>query len=295
MDIQFLLWFQQFRTPFLDGLFQFITLFGEQTLLVAVLCLIYWCLNKRLAQYMLFNFFVGGVFNQLLKVGFAVARPWVRSVELRPVASAMKGASGFSFPSGHTASATAVYGSMAIYFRRRWIGWACVSLILLVGLSRLYLGVHAPQDVLVSWVLGAVLLFVTRRLFEAIERHPGWDAWVMAAGLGISAGLMLFASRRQLPEGGAELALDSFKVAGAAVGLFVGWFLERRWVRFETQATPLRQVLKYALGMALVLLVMLVPWPFSLMRDRMAALIRYALLSLSALALWPLAFTRACP
>jgi membrane-associated phospholipid phosphatase len=88
-----------------------------------------------------------------LKVLFARPRPDV----FPPLVST----NSYSFPSGHTLVAVALYGLLAIFlWRWQHRGWAVASglLVLLIGFSRVYLGAHYPSDVLASWTLGTVWL-----------------------------------------------------------------------------------------------------------------------------------------
>ncbi len=288
MDI--LLWFQGLRSPALDWLMLLITQFGQQTPLIALICLIYWCIDKRLAQLSMFSLFVGGLVNQFLKILLCVPRPWLLDARLLPVEAALHGASGYSFPSGHTASATAVFGAMALCAKRRWIRALLAALIALVGVSRVYLGVHTPWDVLASWALGAALLLLTWRALRMLLLRPSLDWAIVAVGLLLSALLAVYAQAKTYPAGDdGLLVLDSFKTAGAAAGMLLGWLVERRLVRFNPKAPWAVQILKYALGMALVLGTQRMPLPLP---ERAAALLRYLLLALFATGLWPLLFSR---
>ena len=129
MDIEFLLWLEKMRTPALDALFLAVTKLGEEAVLIALICALYWCLNKRLAQFMIFNFFFGFMLNQLLKITFCVKRPFLRDARLKPVPQALKTATGYSFPSGHTADAVASYGSLAVWFRKKRLVSALFALL----------------------------------------------------------------------------------------------------------------------------------------------------------------------
>lgn len=90
-------------------------------------------------------------------------------------------ASGFSFPSGHSATSMAVYGCLAFALARGCRGvpraafvLAGVGIVVLIGLSRIYLGVHYPSDVLAGWITGAAILIpawvVASRLWPATAR-----------------------------------------------------------------------------------------------------------------------------
>lgn len=85
----------------------------------------------------------------------------------RPDASLTE-ANGFSFPSGHSAMSMAVYGCLAFALARACRGFprvACAlvgaALVVAIGLSRIYLGVHYPSDVLAGWITGAAILIAT--------------------------------------------------------------------------------------------------------------------------------------
>jgi len=87
----------------------------------------------------------------------------------------------FSFPSGHSMASLLYFGVLAYIALRRtaWAGWlkalavaACVLAALAVGVSRVYLGVHWPSDVLASWLLGGAWLAVALGVFESLQPGP---------------------------------------------------------------------------------------------------------------------------
>jgi len=69
----------------------------------------------------------------------------------------------FGFPSGHTSGAVSLFGSVSVYFRKQWIKTICITLILLIPLSRMYLGRHFLADVLGGYLVGSFFLFVFYR------------------------------------------------------------------------------------------------------------------------------------
>lgn len=103
------------------------------------------------------------IFNQFLKNTFCVYRPWIRDSRIEPVSGAKSGATGYSFPSGHTASSTGVYGSLGIFCRKNYklISIFSFILIFLIMFSRNWLGVHTPQDVIVAFLCGFVLIVLS--------------------------------------------------------------------------------------------------------------------------------------
>ena len=136
LDESVLMIFQSLRIPALTGVFLFLTEFGAETIQLPLIAFLYWCGKKRSAILIGISFFSGMIVNQLLKITFCVQRPFLRFENLAAVAEALPGASGFSFPSGHTAGAISVYGMIAALTEKRWLKIVMVSLIVAVGISR---------------------------------------------------------------------------------------------------------------------------------------------------------------
>ena len=122
----FLFLLEGIRTPFLNQLMQFITYFGQELIVIAVICTFYWCADKRFAYLLGFTYFTAGLGVQALKITFRIPRPWILDPTFQPVDSAVSGATGYSFPSGHTQSATCLFYPLSLYVSRRWVRLMCV-------------------------------------------------------------------------------------------------------------------------------------------------------------------------
>jgi undecaprenyl-diphosphatase len=107
---------ESIRNPFLNVLFELITRLGEELVVFGVICIFYWCLHKETAYELGLSFFASGILVQGLKVTFCVERPVKIDSTLKPLGSVTDTATGYSFPSGHTQSATTLYGFFAFYF-----------------------------------------------------------------------------------------------------------------------------------------------------------------------------------
>ena len=90
---------QSIANPFLDGLFQFITMFGEEAILIPLIAVIYWSFNKKMAEYIAYasltSVLVNGAIKDIFKAKRPIGEPGIRSLRVET-------ATGYSFPSGHT-------------------------------------------------------------------------------------------------------------------------------------------------------------------------------------------------
>lgn len=204
---------------------------------VAVIALVYWCLSKWAGALMLLNFSSAYLANQTLKNIFCISRPFVLDARLTPYVSA----SGYSFPSGHTMLGTAIYGSAAVWQRRRkGIVALCVLMTLLTAFGRNWIGVHTPQDVLVGMAVSCALIAVNLLIIRKIQDDPKKEA-LFLFGCAVWALLVL------------ALIPSSEKVCGIYLGTIVGLVIERRWIGFRIEGSVLRRVVYYVTGMAAVL------------------------------------------
>ena len=149
---------ESIRTPALDKIMSVITLLGGELFFMVIAVTVFWCVSKREGYYLMIVGFFGTVINQFLKILCCVPRPWIKDPDFTIVESARAEATGYSFPSGHTQNAVATYGGIARYTRRGWLRVVLVVLTVLIAFSRMYLGVHTPLDVGVSFLIAAVLV-----------------------------------------------------------------------------------------------------------------------------------------
>ena len=163
-QIDFLLYLQNLRIchfSMLDNLFLSITIMGEMWLPTVVCAIVYWCFDIKTGIYLFslssFNVF----FAQLFKMLACVYRPWILSDKIQPVEKAVALAAGYSFPSGHSAQASSLFGGLAFLLRKKiLVSILLVILVFIVGFSRMWLGVHTPQDVVIGLIIGFSLVFI---------------------------------------------------------------------------------------------------------------------------------------
>ena len=253
---------EKMRNPVLDGFFELITELGFELIALGAICIVFWCVNKNFGYKMGFAYFASGMLVQGLKITFRVPRPWVREEGFLSVGNAMDKATGYSFPSGHTQSATTLFGSLAVHFKKTWLKVLCVCLFLAVGFSRNYLGVHYSSDVIVSMLLSLACIFVFGKVFEKIENNKKYDLTVALVLAGISATVMIYAL---VLEGKGiitdpKYALDCCKTGGAGLGFAIGWFVERKWVDFDVRTDQIwKQIVKVVVGIGIALALKEIP------------------------------------
>lgn len=296
MDILYAL--EKIRTPFWNGVMSAVTQLGGEVIFIVAAVVVFWCVSKWEGYYLMTIAFCGTVLNQFLKLICRVPRPWVRDPNFTIVESARAEATGYSFPSGHTQNAIGLFGGMARWGGRRWVRLGLTALALVIAFSRMYLGVHTPADVGVSLVLAAALVLGLYPLMRRAQEKPQYMGYVLAAMLVVSGTFVVFVEAYGFPadmdaENLASGIGNAWKMLGAVAGMTLAWLLDRRYIHFETQAVWWVQVIKVAVGMALLLAIksgLKAPLLALLGHEGLAGGVRYFLLVLVAGAVWPLVF-----
>ncbi|MGQ9665719.1 MAG: phosphatase PAP2 family protein [Anaerolineae bacterium] len=243
---------QQFRAPWLDVLFKALSGLGTTYAYLVLLPLVYWCADRVAGIGLAYLVLLSGWLNAGLKAFFSVPRPSdPRIVRLEELSDP-------SFPSGHAQNAAAVWGYLAGKARRAGFWVFAVLLILGIGFSRLYLGVHYPQDVLAGYLVGGLFLvlfvFVGEKYLVPIV-GPMTVGAQMVLAVALPA-LLLFGSWAMgWPEGQGDVS--PAVVAGALLGLNLGIVLERRFVRFSPAGPAFQRAARFLVGVILVFAVYL--------------------------------------
>lgn len=296
MDILYAL--EKIRTPFWNGVMSAVTQLGGEVIFIVAAVVVFWCVSKWEGYYLMTIAFCGTVLNQFLKLICRVPRPWVQDPNFTIVESARAEATGYSFPSGHTQNAIGLFGGMARWGGRRWVRLGLTALALVIAFSRMYLGVHTPADVGVSLVLAAALVLGLYPLMRRAQEKPRYMGYVLAAMLVVSGAFVVFVEAYGFSaDTDAENLVsgigNAWKMLGAVAGMTLAWLLDRRYIHFETQAVWWVQVIKVAVGMALLLAIksgLKAPLLALFGHEGLAGGVRYFLLVLVAGAVWPLAF-----
>lgn len=194
-----------------------ITFLGDEEFYVFAFPFILWSLHRTVGVHLGFLFLLSVGLNDVLKIAGRTPRPSFVDPSL-----GLRHETAFGMPSGHAQNAVVVWGFLA-WVVRRWWAWAMAGvLMLLLGFSRLQLGVHFPIDTVVGWSIGATLLLAYVYWREGIGR------WVAA-----------MTPRRQV-----RLAfLVSIAMIGASVAvrlILLGWELPAHWIGVDPTHPPMR-------------------------------------------------------
>lgn len=229
---------QQMQNPLLTSFFFAVSGLGGAAAFFLVLPALFWCMDYKLGVRVAVVFSISAMANSFLKEFFAQPRPF----NLDPGVG-IGTASGFGLPSGHAQESLVFWGSLALGVRKRWF-WAGASvLIVLVGCSRVYLGVHFPTDVLAGWAVGGILLWLYAMLWPAMEN------WILSRNTLMQVLLVL-----AVPPGLLLLHVSGVTVLqlGLLLGIGFGVLVRSLYLSFPTRCTPVRALLRYGIGMAML-------------------------------------------
>ena len=216
IQIRILQFFEQIRMEPLTLLMTTITMMAEGLFIVAILAGLYWCVDKvksrRLAWFVLFNLVGNGIIKNMIQM----PRPFDLGV-VKPLRA--ETATSFSFPSGHTQTATSFWSGAMLILRTKGMYVMGSCIILLTALSRVYLGVHWPMDVLGGIFFGVIFTLIANKLLgEKGEIKPNHV-------IGVSVVLVLVMILK--------VDADLYKGAAALWGMTCGAYIEQKYIQFE--------------------------------------------------------------
>jgi len=250
--MEILRFIESVRTPFWDGFFSIVTRLGEEMILIALFCVIFWCINKKTGYVIGIVFFLSSLIVQGMKPIFRIDRPWVADPTFTTVEGVVRAATGYAFPSGHTQAAAAYMMPLGVLLKHKAFKIAFFTLAVLVAFSRMYLGVHYLSDVVVSLAITlAITLLAVKFIAEAPECSK-CDLAISLILLSVSAVVIILAVALYHSDTTTAAQLrDSILAAGAGAGFAVGTYIERTYIKFSVKAQNIpMQVLKCLLGIA---------------------------------------------
>lgn len=218
-QLDILMYLQSIRNELLTGIFTFFTICTEVPVITVLTGVIYWCINKKAGQRTIFalcgSLNINAGVKNYVKMPRPIGTDGLQSLRIET-------ATGYSFPSGHTQTSTTFWTSMMYLFRKSWIYIIGILMIIGAGISRLYLGVHWPMDVIVAWGFGIVLSVIFIKLFDYIDDSKNYYILVV---------LMLVFGVCTYFIGGEDL----YKMFGLYTGFALGYMVEDTFINFSTE------------------------------------------------------------
>ena len=293
--MRFLYMLEKIRIPGLNELMLAVTTLGEETAFLVIALIVFWCVDKKKGYYVMIVGFAGTIINQILKLACRVPRPWVLDPNFTILEQAREAASGYSFPSGHTQTAVGTFGSIAVFAEKKWLRLTCILLAVLVGFSRMYIGVHTPADVLVGAVCAVLLVFVFRR--PVLHGDVVQMKRVIAIMISVGVLFLLYVELWKFPQNMDVHNLESgyknaYTMMGCLIGAAVVYVADLKWLNFSVEAKWWIQIIKVIAGLGLVLAVkegLRAPLEM-LMPVYPARAVRYFLIVVTAGTVWPMSF-----
>lgn len=148
---------------------RFFSFLGTEEFYILILPILYWCIDAGLGIRVGVIMLSGSSLNFIFKLAFTGPRPYWISTDVKPLWAETS----FGIPSGHAQQSVTVWGFMAAYLRRGWAWIFAGFLMLMIGLSRVFLGAHFFRDVIMGWLIGGVLLWIFMRYWDSVA---GWAA-----------------------------------------------------------------------------------------------------------------------
>lgn len=265
MQLEIMLFFQSIRNSFLDVLMNMFSFFGEIAVPLIIITIVYWCIDKRKGFTITASLLTALITTQAVKAIVRYPRPFQAYPELIS-GERVATATGYSFPSGHSTLSSSFYSALCLAFRSRAMLAAAVILIIMIPISRLYLGVHWPMDVVCGTIIGlASSLMFARISGDITSSVSSYRKYTMIYGIAASA--VSAVCTALLVAGRVDHMAFSDLAGNTAIagGAMLGFALESSCVRFSNDGRIGRKALSVAVGIiglaAVIIVIGFIPFP----------------------------------
>ena len=263
-----------------------VTMLGEETVMVAILGFIYWCYDKKFGVYAATNLMVGMVANPMIKNVFLRLRPYMVHEQVMCLKPVHEGdlydplLQGYSFPSGHTSNSSTMYFSLPVYGKKKWLVVIGILVPFLIGVSRVFLGVHYPTDVMAGWLLGVVVVAVMTFLQKKIKTKRKLYLLIIILCI---PGCFYCTSN------------DYFTSLGMMLGFFAASLFEEKYIHFENTREWKKIICRVFCGLMVFLIMnVLLKALFGIIEVEalkfFLRVVRYAILVFVTMGIYPLSF-----
>ena len=287
-----LYWTEAFRSmlPWAEPFFRVISELGSDYFYLALIAIGFWVMDKKASKITALVLIVSSVSNYWLKTTIGHPRPpstnWIPGAQ----------ASNYSLPSGHAQNSMTLWGWFGIKIKTWWMSILSTFLIVTIGLSRIYLGVHWFGDVVLGWIVGLVTLLVIWRLEGPVKSILSkYNINMLYLGLSIFGLIALVLTELLAPVQIAGLEANFGSNGGIMIGLGIGLVLENKYVNFEPSSkhgNKMRVVLRIMIGLTLIFVIVFGTSSILPTKTFWLRAIRYALGAIVVVFVWPFLFKK---
>jgi membrane-associated phospholipid phosphatase len=291
--------------PAVRTIFEVITYLGENVVLITMSAFFFIVYDKKFAKNFTFSLLASGYINGVLKSTFKDPRPLTN---VDPLADYGLTHTDYGFPSGHSQAAVATWGYLAYEFKDQSKlkpiipSLICSIVIFLVAISRIIIGVHDMNDIVGGVLISILILLVFIYIEPIISEKINPLSLPLKIILSIVVSIVLLLIGILIaPTAGLEMVpgVDPYPdagnyalIAGAVLGLSVGYLLEAEYVKYDTSAIDNKQkLINLVIGMVILLVVFfLLEYIFKI--NVITRFIRYAIIAFIVTFVLPLIFTK---
>jgi len=240
LTIDIIMFMQELRNGFFDFFFSFISFLGEEYVYILLFGIIYYTYDKKMGEFMAITLGLSATVNTIIKNIVGAPRPFQKYPELvenlRPETSLGK-----SFPSGHTQNFSTVLFSGFFYTKKKVMFYVSSVLVLLMMLSRMYLGVHFLEDVVVAAILGISIAYGAFLVFNKLFDDTAKLHRLYVIILIVIFPFLFFINGE-----------DFFKSYGLLIGFVFGIMIEKKYINFDMNVKVIHKVLRVVLGLIIM-------------------------------------------
>lgn len=284
MDAAILQALEKIRCPFLDVFFSVFTALGEEFVIAAIIAVVYICFSKRIGEQALVTVMTASCVTTGIKSAVRRLRPFVNGTVDKVnvdniVVSTADLDPDMSFPSGHATATSSFFTTLAIRIRKPLVIVLSALFVLLVMLSRLYLGVHYPTDVLTGLAIGVACAFLWNLIY-AKWYNARLYIYLAIAALTIP---LLFIER--------TATHSMFQISAITLATAAGLLIEDKFIRFEDTKNWLHRLFRLIV-IGVVALIPFVPMQFLLPDNNWFDFLKYFVTLFLAMTAAPYLFVK---
>lgn len=283
-ELKLVKFFRDLSTSFLDTFFQIITFLGEEYVLILIVALVYFVIDKKKGEKIAYAIFTSLALNNSLKGLIKSPRPGTYDDSIEIIRE--ETATGFSFPSGHSQNSSVTYFSVAINFKKRIFWIIAITLTLLIAFSRVYLAAHFPTDVIIGMLLGIGCAYICSYLYDKYNNNLKQKMIMFLISYVIFLPFLFIFYRSTFHE--IEIFRDFYVSYALFGGFILAVFIENKYVDFNCDNDLNIKIIRFFIGIIIIGFIQ-IGLKFILPENIIIIdMIRYFLISFIGLGIYPL-------